>query len=354
MEDLLYLTFNLHDACYGIEASLVKEIFLLPELIPIAETPLDIVGFINLRAKIIPAMHLDLRLGNPRQECKISNSVIILECCGLTVGLIVNDVQEVRTVPGYLIENIPDYGRPNIINPAFISGIVKEENESTILLNAEALIRQPDVIKDMLEQELLKEGSESQQTGIIVSDFYQSCCPNATPAERVVFQQRAQNLKKENLEESSSVDGKVPIAILKLCGEYFGIDLDTVREFINIRSFTHVPCCPKHIVGNMNLRGEVLTLVDIRSALNLPISTVHSGSKAVVINANDMVAGLPVDEVLDVMYIDSAVINNVPIAVASGSGGYIRGTISYQEKLLSIIDLPKLIAKGGLEVNEQL
>jgi purine-binding chemotaxis protein CheW len=348
MKDIFYLIFNLHNVRYGIEASLVREIFLLPELIPITETPIDIIGVVNLRAKIIPIMHLDSRLGNPIQECKTSDSVIVLEQDELTIGLIVNNVEEVQSFSHSIIEKIPDYGRASSNNPLFIAGIVKAEDKSVILLNVQALIRQPDVVKEIIKEENL----ESNETTTERTSFYKSFCPNATPTDRAVFHQRASSLKKVNVDETSSVSGKEPIAILRLCGEYFGVDLDTVREFINIRSFTPIPCCPKHIVGNINLRGEVLTLVDIRGTLNLPMTGVNNSPKAVVIHADNMVAGLPVDEVLDVMYINSASINNVPIAVSSGSEGYIRGTITYREKILSIIDLPKLISKGGLEVNE--
>jgi purine-binding chemotaxis protein CheW len=348
MKDIFYLIFNLHNTRYGIDASLVKEIFLLPELIPIAETPIDIVGVVNFRAKIIPVMHLDLRLGNLMQECKTSDSVIVLEQDGLTIGLIVNNVEEVQSFPHSIIEKIPDYGRASSSNPLFFDGIVKAEDESIILLNVQALIHQPDAVKEIINEENL----ESEETITARTSFYKSFCPNATPAEKTVFRQRASSLKKANIDEISSAGEKEPIAILRLCGEYFGIDLDTVREFINIRSFTPIPCCPKHIVGNINLRGEVLTLVDIRGTLNLPMTEVNSSPKAVVIHADNVVAGLPVDEVLDVMYINSASIHNVPIAVSSRSEGYIRGTITYREKILSIIDLPKLIAKGGLEVNE--
>jgi purine-binding chemotaxis protein CheW len=352
MEGTFYLTFNLHNVRYGIEASLVKEIFLLPELTPIAETPIDVVGVINLRSKLIPVMHLDLRLGNSMQECNTSDSVIVLEYDELTVGLIVNHVEEVQSFSYSIIEEIPDYGRAAISNPIFIAGIVKEEDKSILLLNVQALIRQPDLIKEITKEEdpdNLLESAELVTAGL---SFYESLCPNATSAEKAIFRQRAISLKKVSADEISSVSGKVPIAVLKLCGEYFGIDLDIVREFINIRSFTPIPCCPKHIVGNMNLRGEVLTLVDIRGALNLPMTIINSGPKAVVINADDIVTGLPVDEVLDVMYINATLINAVPIGVPSGSDGYVRGTVAYREKTLSIIDFPKLISKGGLEVNE--
>ncbi|MCU0535950.1 MAG: chemotaxis protein CheW [Hydrococcus sp. Prado102] len=339
---------------YGIEANLVKEIFFLPELTPIAEAPIDIVGILNLRGKIVPIMHLDLRLGNSIQECKISDRVIVLECDGLIIGVVVNDVKEVRPIASNIIETTLDYGRISKINPAFIAGVAKEKDESIILLDSQALIREPDAVKNLADEGQTEEDFDSRATIITVGNFYQSCCPNATPQEKAIFRRRAENLRQASFEETSEVAGQMPVAVIGLGGEHFGIDLDTVREFINVRSYTPIPCCPKHIVGNMNLRGEILTLVDIRSALNLPATTVNTGTKAVVIHVDDIVAGLPVDEVLDVTYLHPETVNPVPVAVPAGSEAYLKGTVSYQEKTLSLIDLPALMAKGELIVDEKV
>jgi purine-binding chemotaxis protein CheW len=371
MESKPYLTFNLHDVQYGIDAKLVKEIFLLPELIPIAEAPIDIVGILNLRGKIVPVMHLDLRLGNPMQECKISDSVIVLEWEGLQIGLIVNAVREVTTIDSQLIEHEIDFGRERTINPAFVAGVAKFDEEAIVLLNSEALIRQPDAVEALIsDEEFVGNGSDEKngngikseiseeidirKTLTIISSFYDLCCPNATPQERAIFRRRAENLRQANAEAISDVTGQIPLAVVGMGGEYFGVDLNAVREFINVRSFTRVPCCPERIVGNMNLRGEIVTLVDIRSTLNLPATTVNTGAKAVVINVDDIVAGLPVDEVLDVMYLHPETVNPVPVAVPAGSEAYLKGTVAYQEKTLSLIDLPALLEKGGLVVDEKI
>ena len=359
-----YLTFNLHDVQYGIEANLVKEIFLLPELIPIAEAPIDIVGILNLREKILPVMHLDLRLGNPMQECRLRDSVIVLEWEGVQIGVIVNTVHEVINIEAELIENEIDYGRIRNINPAFVTGIAKVDESAIVLLNSEALIRQPDAVNTLLEEaekdsngnprdhSELAEESESNETVKMISSFYNLCCPNATPEERAIFRRRADNLRQSNTEAISDFTGQIPLAIIGLNDEYFGLDLEAVREFINIRNFTPIPCCPQHIVGNMNLRGEIVTLVDIRSALSLPLAATKTGSKAVVIEVDDLVAGLPVDEVFDVMYLHPKKINPVPVAVESGSNEYLRGTAPYFEKILSVLDLSKIISDRRLEVNE--
>lgn len=90
METKPYLIFSLDNLYYGVNAQVVQEIFYLPELVPITETPTDIVGLLNLRGKIIPVMHLDIRLKHQIQECRLSDSVIVLELEGLQIGIIVN------------------------------------------------------------------------------------------------------------------------------------------------------------------------------------------------------------------------------------------------------------------------
>jgi purine-binding chemotaxis protein CheW len=346
MPQTSYLTFKLQDILYGIEANLVKEIFFLPELNSIAEASSDLIGTLDLRGKTVPIMHLDLRWGNPMPECKISDRVIILECDGLTVGLIANDVKEVRAIESNIIEKTLDDERFNKIDLALVTGVTKEEKESIILLDSKALIRETDAIKYLTEEEL-----DSHATAI---NFYRFCCPNATAAEKAMFRRQAENLRQVSLEENSKMAGQIPIAVIGLGGQHFAIALDTVREFINVRSYTPIPCCPKHIIGNVNLRGEIITLVDIRSALNLPVTTVKTGTKVAIVCVDDIVAGLPVDEVLDVAYLRPETINPISIAVSAGSQAYLKETVAYEEKKLSLIDLPALMARGELVVDEKV
>ncbi len=354
MKNQSYLTFNLHNIQYGIEANLVKEIFLLPELIPIAEAPIDIVGILNLREKLLPIMHLDLRLGNFLKRCQLTDSIIVLNWDNLEIGVIVNMVHEVKEISSNFIEQEIDYGRANNTNPAFISGIAKIDHSAIILLNTEALIRQPDEIKALVEDadfELI-ENHKKEETVSIISSFYEVCCPNVTDKEKSIFRRRADKLRQGTLETSTETTEQIPLAVISLNNEYFGLDLETVREFINICNFTPIPCCPQHILGNINLRGEIVTLVDLRSCLNLPITSAKHNSNAVVIEIDDLVVGLPVDEVFDVIYLPQKNINPVPIAVESSNHEYLRGTTSYADKMLSIIDLSKILNQGNLEVNQ--
>ena len=377
MEGKPYLIFSWHGLRYGIEVSLVEEMFLLPELTSIVEAPKDIVGILNLRSQIIPVMHLDLRLGLQMHECTINDGVFVLAWEGLQIGVITNSMDTVEAIAPEAIESEIDLGRVGEVNPAFLSGIAKVNNDTVLLLNPQALVRTPEAVEALIadvsdgeieasqngrttdnhgsaEPELLTPRSfeELSKSGRTLCDFYQLCCPSASPRDREIFHRRAENLKQAT--ETDATAERIPLAAIALGNEYYGVDLQLVREFIDVRKITPIPCCPSHIIGNINLRGEIVTLVDIRQALNLPLAKAANISKAVVIEVDDLVAGLPVDEVFDVEYFRSSDVKAVPTAVAADTEAFLRGTVTYQDKLLSILNLSKMLAEGGLEVDEQL
>ena len=146
---------------------------------------------------------------------------------------------------------------------------------------------------------------------------------------------------------------------MALQGEYFGIDLQVVREFTDVRYITPIPCCPPHVVGNMNLRGEILTLIRINQCLNLE-PTLSEGDRhpeqrrrAVVVQVDKMVVGILVDEVFDVTPINPRNISPMPTAIRATSDEYLQGTVLYEATALTILDIRKLLTQGELVVDEE-
>ncbi len=373
MENKQYLTFRLHDLQYGIEAALVQEIFSLPELIPIPEAPTDMLGILNLRGQIVPIMHLNLLQEHSFEGCNFSDYVIMVQWESLKIGLVVHQVNEVLEINTEVIETEPRYAFLDNINTELISGVANVGVDKLLLLEPNSLIRQPDAVltliwdaqmqmdvmtasptsdvEDQLDQEILQQ-AEELETPKTPPSFYDLYCPNTTPEERAIFRQRADNLRQQA--ESSKVTGElIPLAVIGFGNEYFGLDLELVRAFTDISNLTPIPCCPNHIVGNMNLRGEIVTLVDIRNILNLPTSPIRLGSPTVVVQVDDIVAGLPVDEVLEMTYLSAADMTPLSAILSDFGEQYLQGTAFFQEKLLKILDLPKIFTEGKLVVNEQ-
>jgi purine-binding chemotaxis protein CheW len=393
METKQYLTFRWHELQYGIETALVQEIFPLPELIPINDASLDIMGLLNLRGQMVPIIHLDLLQERPLPSLHLSDSVVIVQWESMAFGLVVHEVSDVIEMPSEVIETNPPDAFIGDIAPELITGVAKVETGDFLLLKPNTLIRQPDAVLTLIwdaqlqieamgtspthevknlaasspeleadfefkepssnfTSEVKFKSDEELQPSEDVANFYNLYCPNATLKDRATLRQRADNLKQavEGIKATSEL---MSLAVIGLNNEYFGLDLDLVREFIDVSNLTRIPCCPNHIVGNMNLRGEIVTLVDIRNVLNLPSTSVSVGTPAVVVQVDDIVAGLPVDEVLEMVYLNSDDVKPLPSILSAFGEQYVRGTAFFEEKMLRLLDLPKIFTQGGLAVNEE-
>ncbi|MCU0544591.1 MAG: chemotaxis protein CheW [Oscillatoriaceae cyanobacterium Prado104] len=373
METKPYLIFKQNGLLCAIEASCVREIFFLPELTPIAGAPHDIVGAIDLRGAILPVMDLNLRFGYALQEYRLTDSVIVVKWQEFRLGMIVELVREVKNIPTDAITGHLSYGREEAnISHYFVAGIARCEADIVTLLDVDRLIRyspetaealgslsasntedatSEDTAAEILAQEidaklLVEDGKVFNKPHVF--------CPNATLEEKAIFRERADNLRLRGERENSTAIN-MPLAVVALNGEYFAINLAIVREFTNIRQVTPVPCTPDRIVGNMNLRGEIVTLVDIRNILNMEVTENSlSKSKAIVVEVAGFVAGIVVDEILDIVYLNLSELAPIPAALHLTNQEYLRGTALYGEKMMAVMNLEKLLTKGGAIVDEEV
>jgi purine-binding chemotaxis protein CheW len=115
---------------------------------------------------------------------------------------------------------------------------------------------------------------------------------------------------------------------------------------------TPIPCCPPHVIGLMNLRGDLITLLDVAPALGAPPVRARADSKVVVLNRLEWGIGVLVDEVLDVLTLEaSAVLPSVGASLPSGQE-YLQGVTPYRTQMLRLLDLPALLMQQNLIVNE--
>ena len=243
----------------------------------------------------------------------------------------------------------PLFGRSEEYAARFLDGIAKVHDEIFMLLNLENLLRLPEYSSEVETPENTH-GETPTQFSSAERDF----CPDATPEEIAVSRERAHNLCQPLAQEDGL--GALPLAVVGLNGERFGIELQIVREFSDLRAITPVPCCPPHVVGQMNLRGAILTLMDIRAALQMPLASTpreEGSSKVVVIESGDLRFGVLVDEVFDVINLAPEELRQVPAALQSRGEQFLKGTASFETQMLGILDLPKIIQQGVLTVHQE-
>jgi purine-binding chemotaxis protein CheW len=335
MNNRPYLMFELHSRRYGIAAQAVQEIFLLPEIHSLAEVPAAVVGVLNLRGSLLPVVDLSQRLGQGTHPFTLNDSIIVLTHAGQTAAVVVSQVFDVVQLPP------PKATAPspsdNASAPPLVEGITQWGTEVITLLHADALV-QANPTHSLASAQWGGGGTPAQ--------FFAA----ATPAERERLRERAEHLRQPVIEDR--FHEQIPLAVVGMQGEQFALPVEYIREFTPVRAVTPIPCCPAHVVGNMNLRGEILTLIDVRPVLQLEGQSETAPSQAVVVQLEGLIAGITVEAVFDVMYVQPAAIAPIPVATHSSHEEYLRGIVSCEERQVSLLDLNKLLASGELIVNE--
>ncbi|HEU0233546.1 MAG TPA: chemotaxis protein CheW [Gallionella sp.] len=333
------LIFDLDDARFGVDAKLVRESVWLPELTPVEKAPPHIVGIFSLRGQIVPVTDLNLRFGHPAQPYRLSDQVVVLELGQLLMGLIVSDVREVIELSLEVIQPPPKFDAEMPARDRLIEGEVRVGDGLVTLLDANQLVHH------------LQGLAETDTEQISPAHHF---CPQATPQEHAVYRARAKAFMEAAAEEESA---RLALAVVELDGEHFGIELEAVQEFCYIAPPSPIPCCPPHILGAINLRGDLFTLLDLRAALNLPRATQSSG-KAVIVRAStwlspgEQVIGVALDAVHDVIYLREEELQAAPPALHEQHGAGVKGTTPYGGKMMAVLDLPALLAREEWTVNE--
>jgi purine-binding chemotaxis protein CheW len=165
-----------------------------------------------------------------------------------------------------------------------------------------------------------------------------------------VLRERARELAQSLPEDDPA--GCERVAVVRLGKEFFALELELVREFTAIRHVTPVPCCPKHIVGQMNLRGDIVTLVDLRPLLHVPASASLPPQLA-LLELQDIVFGVPVDEVVEILTLRLAETESLP-APSAGRDTFLKGAAPYCGRMLGVLDVSRILTEGHLVVSENV
>lgn len=131
--------------------------------------------------------------------------------------------------------------------------------------------------------------------------------------------------------------------VFKLNNEYYGIPINKVISIEKMQESTRIPNGPNYVKGVINLRGEVITLIDLRLKLNMEPKEINNSSRIIIVSEEDIVAGLIVDSSSEVMEISSEDIDNPPISSENEYLSYIEGIGKIKERLVILLDLIKVL-----------
>lgn len=126
--------------------------------------------------------------------------------------------------------------------------------------------------------------------------------------------------------------------------ETYGIDVMQVQEVLREIEVAPVPGSPHYVTGIINLRGNVVSVIDARNRFGLPVKESTDLTRIIVIELQQHIIGILVDSVAEVVDIKRSEIETAPNVGTDDTSKYIDGVVSQDDKLLILVDLNRLLS----------
>ena len=303
---------------FAIESLKVEEIIQMPEITPVPEMDSFVEGIFHLRESVIPVIRLGQRMDVNSKPVDESCPVIIVQIDGVKVGLIVDMITEV-----YLIKETDIIEPPITLNQKQLDqlrGVIRLEREDktqiVMLLKLEKLF-------SFEEHDVLKDLEAHEET-----------------SDEVVGQR----------------EDEVPILEFVLDQEKYAIEVASANEIIPVREIVPVPKSPEYIRGVINLRGDVISVIDLPKLVENEDYEFSEKTKILIVDTGSEVAGLIVEEVVGIRKVLLSSFEPPSDLLRQRGNVFIRG-MSKDDKTDAIVVLMDIAntlaqAQGHFEVEE--
>jgi len=150
------------------------------------------------------------------------------------------------------------------------------------------------------------------------------------------------------MKKSSGQGSEDPIlqwVTFRLDNESYGINVMQVQEVLRLTDVAPVPGAPHYVMGIINLRGNVVTVIDTRQRFGLMPTEVTDNTRIVIIEADKQVVGILVDSVAEVVYLRQSEIETAPNVGNEESAKFIQGVCNKNGELLILVELDKMMTE---------
>ena len=136
--------------------------------------------------------------------------------------------------------------------------------------------------------------------------------------------------------------------------ESYGIEIEYVTEIIVMQEITKVPDLPESMIGVVNLRGNVISVMNMRNRFHLESREIDDRTCIIVVNVEDIAIGLFVDTVNEVLNIPEAQIDPPPKTHSGIKSNYIMGMGKIENQVKILLDIEKILHEEELEQIQQI
>lgn len=123
-----------------------------------------------------------------------------------------------------------------------------------------------------------------------------------------------------------------------------GLDINQIREITTPTDITHVPLCPDTITGVVNIRGQIVTIIDLKKCLQVGENPkIKKKTQAILVNHDEEIAGLLVDRVDDVLTMEENFMEPPPAHFSDIHGKYFQGVYKKNREIVAVLDLGEIL-----------
>jgi len=271
-----HLYFQVGDNKYAVNTENVLEIMKLPALDYPQKLPNNIVGLLKYNNFVINIVDIRFYLNIEVTPYNTNNELLIVKTDEVIFGIITDKIIGILPFDTSLVDQIPF-----VDNHMVIESLYRCEKETVFIVNIYSL------------ENLLKSHNLELQDYEIPPLFPQD------EQSRTLMNKRAKDIadKAALRLATSSGQTKNKYISINLNNDYYCISLDYVKEILKDVSITKVPGTPDFIEGIMNLRGDYITVINLKNFLGLPNSEIMEKKPVVIIRSNEMQLALLADKI---------------------------------------------------------
>jgi len=142
---------------------------------------------------------------------------------------------------------------------------------------------------------------------------------------------------------------ELQLVTFKLGKEEYGVNIEQVREIIRVVEIIHVPKAPSFVEGLINLRGTVVSVIDLRKRFDISPCGEKENERIIVVEVQGRTIGVIVDSVSEVLRLSSKNIDDVPPTVSGVDTKFLFGVGKIGDRLMMLLDLDKILSTDELK-----
>jgi purine-binding chemotaxis protein CheW len=147
--------------------------------------------------------------------------------------------------------------------------------------------------------------------------------------------------------DTPSDRGTVELATFYVGDALCGMDILKVQEINKMTEMTHVPQAPGYVKGILNLRGQIVTIIDLGKKLGLPAVEVNESSRNIIVNSDNEHVGLLVSRIGDVVQADWQTVERPPANIGGVQGAFFKGVFKMKDRLIGILNADRVLAENN-------